>query len=71
MRRCFFSFFLKVDTLTELRMSGLSELKSKEMKAFYVSSELRNLKGTENLLFSKNVVIGYLLPSAPIRVVEL
>ena len=26
---CFFSFFLKVDTLTELRMSGLSELKNK------------------------------------------
>ena len=58
MRRCFFTFFLKVDTLTELRMSGLSELKSKEMKVFYVSSELRNLKGTENLLFSENVVIG-------------
>ena len=39
-------------------MSGLSELKSEKMKSVFVSSELRNLKGTENLLFSKNVVIG-------------
>ena len=28
-RRCFFRFFLKVDTLNELGMTGLSELKSK------------------------------------------